>query len=158
LIAHRRYKQRAPIIDDQRRANIVRERLRDKNVSDPALYLNSIDNFKPSLPVECIQATHGTNGWAPIDALIDSGAIGDFAPVAEAHARGLTILPCSMSVRVGDNHSITAVGKATFQLQIGNRTIDRSVVLLKDCPYALILGCNFFYEYIFDILFSTYNV
>jgi hypothetical protein len=91
----------------------------------------------------------------PIDALVDSGAMGEFMPIAEARRRGLPISPCHTKVGVGDNRSVAAVGKTTINLNMGGCMIARPVILLQDCPYKLILGVKFFYEYACDILFST---
>jgi hypothetical protein len=91
----------------------------------------------------------------PIDALVDSGAMGEFMPIAEARRRGLRKFLCHTRVGGGDNRSVAAVGKTTINLNMGGCMIARPVILLQDCPYKLILGVKFFYEYACDILFST---
>jgi hypothetical protein len=91
----------------------------------------------------------------PIDTLVDSGALGEFMPIVEARRRDLKISPCNTIIGVGDNRTITTVGKTLLRLNINGHVVERPVILLQYCPHKLILGCKFFYEYTCDIFFSS---
>jgi hypothetical protein len=80
---------------------------------------------------------------------------GEFMPIVEGRRRDLEISPCNTIIGVGDNRTITDVGKTLLRLNINGHVVERPVLLLQDCPYKLILGWKFFYEYSYDILFSS---
>jgi exonuclease III len=157
MIAHRYSKKpkRLLVINHEKmRADIIRDRIKQNSLHELSPSINSLDGSKPSLPVITVPAVSGCD-MEPIDALVDSGALGEFMPIAEARRRDLKISPCNTIIGVGDNRTITAVGKTLLRFNINGHVVERPVLLLQDCPYKLILGCKFFYEYSCDILFSS---
>jgi hypothetical protein len=89
-----------------------------------------------------------------INALIDSGALGNFMPLAIAQQLGLSISQSHTVVNVGDKRCVPSAAKTSIEMSLGNRTVRENVILLHDCPYNLILGSKFFYGYKCDILYS----
>jgi hypothetical protein len=157
MIAHRHHKkQKRPLVInyEKMRTDIIRDRIKQNSSHELFPSIHSLDGSKPSLPVITVPAVSGCN-MEPIDALVDSGALGEFMPIAEARRRDLKISPCNTIIGVGDNRTITAVGKALLRLNINGHVVERPVIVLQDCPYKLILGCKFFYEYTCDVLFSS---
>jgi hypothetical protein len=157
MIAHRYSKKpkRLLVINHEKmRADIIRDRIKQNSLHELSPSINSLDGSKPSLPVITVPAVSGCD-MEPIDALVDSGALGEFMPIAEARRRDLKISPCNTIIGVGDNRTITAVVNTLLRLNSNGHVVERPVFLLQDCPYKLILGCKFFYEYSCDILFSS---
>jgi hypothetical protein len=127
------------------RADIIRGRINQNSLHKLSPRINLLDGSKPSLPVITVPAVSGYD-MEPIDVLVDSGTMGEFMPITGTRRRDLNILPWNTIIGVGDNRTITGVGKTLLRLNINGHVVERSVRLLQDCPYKLILGYKLFYE------------
>jgi hypothetical protein len=96
-------------------------RLRSPHELSPCL---TMPGSKPSLPVAALSTPYGD-----IDALIDSGALGNSMPLAAVKARGLLITPSHTVVNVGDNRCVPAAGKTTVKINLGAHTVTENVIL-----------------------------